>query len=582
MKNNWRMRAKKVDFDAYAQQLGVSPVMVRLLCNRELNTIEQMRRFLYGTIDELHSPYLLKDAQKAMEILYCQIGKGKKIRVIGDYDVDGVTSAYLFKKGMQQMGAQVSIDIPERIRDGYGLNERIIQKAVHDQVEVLVTCDNGIAAKNEIALAKKSGMTVIVTDHHEVPYAEDENGRREILPDADAIVNPKQAEDEYPCKDICGAFVAMKCVQILFDLAKKDGKVQEDLAGRVMEEIIEFAALGTVCDVMPLCDENRILVKEGLRLMEKSHNMGLRTLLQEKELSEKRLSAYHLGFEIGPCINAMGRLETAKKALELFEATDEDEAIRLARHLVDTNEERKEMTQKGVEEAMHQVDTQWADDKILVVYLENTHESLAGIIAGRVREAYQKPCMVVTKSADGLKGSGRSMEAYHMRDGLQGVQDLLTKFGGHKLAAGFSLPKENLEEFRRRLNEQTTLTEEDFVRDIMLDMDLPIAMATMQLTQELEMLQPYGTGNEAPLFGRSDCTLEQMRIVGQNNRVVKCRMKSPGGKMADAIYFGDAKQFVEEVEKKHSKILLAYYPNINEFRGEKSVQLVIKYYEIIE
>lgn len=582
MKKNWRIMQKKVDFNLLAEKLGVSPYIVRILCNKDLQTEEEMRYFLFGTIEQLHDPYQLFDAQNAMTILWQKIREGKKIRVIGDYDVDGVTSTHILMLGISVLGGNVSGDIPERMRDGYGLNERLIKEAIEDQVDTIITCDNGIAAKAEIALAKQMGLTVLVTDHHEVPYEEVNGQRVEILPDADAIVDPKRKDDTYPYKEICGAVVALKCMQILFDLAKDQQVISQTIETNTFEEMLEFAALATVCDVMPLLDENRILVKEGLSRMENSQNVGLRALIECADLLGKRLTVRHLGFQIGPCVNSMGRLETAKKALDLFEEKNFEKAMQVASELVELNSVRKTMTEEATAKAIQIVEEGMMEDTVLVVYLEDCHESLAGIIAGRVREKFNKPCLVVTKTQEGLKGSGRSIEAYHMRDGLQGVQELLTKFGGHKLAAGFSLEEENLDALRKKLNEKSTLTEKDLEKQIMLDINLPIEYATLDFVNELEILQPFGMKNEAPLFGRNDLTVKNMLVVGENRNVLKCKLQAANGKVADGIVFQDVMQFEEAMKQNPKKMLLAYYPQINEYRGERSVQLVIKEYEIVE
>lgn len=577
-KQKWILRQRKVDFDALSQELSVSSLIVRLLCNRGLATKEEMDYFLHGTIAQLHSPYLLKDAKKGMEILLQKIKEGKRIRIIGDYDVDGVTATYILKKSLLTLGVEVSAVIPDRIKDGYGLNEQLIQKALEDGIDTLLTCDNGIAACQEIALAKQEGMTVIVTDHHEVPYRETAAGREEILPPADAIVDPKCKDDMYPFQEICGAFVAMKCMDILFDLAVEDGLLTRETADEVLLELTEFAAFGTICDVMPLQDENRILVKEGLKRMTHSANLGLRNLMEVNGLCGGTITNYHVGFVLGPCLNATGRLDTAQRGLELFEAKTTREAVNLAMDLKQMNESRKEMTEQGVLEAVRQAEQCYGQDKVLVIYLPDCHESIAGIIAGKVRERFCKPCLVVTDAKEGLKGSARSIEAYHMRDGLQAVSDLLTKFGGHKLAAGFSLPKDNLEMLRRRLNENCTLTEEDFVQQIVLDIDLPIRYATREFVEELGLLEPFGTANEKPLFGRNDLDIRRVRVMGKARNVAKFQVVAPDGYSMDGVYFGEADRFAADMEKPRKSLLLAYYPDCNEFRGEKKTELIVKYY----
>lgn len=577
-KQKWILRQRKVDFDALSQELSVSSLIVRLLCNRGLATKEEMDYFLHGTIAQLHSPYLLKDAKKGMEILLQKIKEGKRIRIIGDYDVDGVTATYILKKSLLTLGAEVSAVIPDRIKDGYGLNEQLIQKALEDGIDTLLTCDNGIAACQEIALAKQEGMTVIVTDHHEVPYRETAAGREEILPPADAIVDPKCKDDMYPFQEICGAFVAMKCMDILFDLAVEDGLLTRETADEVLPELTEFAAFGTICDVMPLQDENRILVKEGLKRMTHSANLGLRNLMEVNGLCGGTITNYHVGFVLGPCLNATGRLDTAQRGLELFEAKTTREAVNLAMDLKQMNESRKEMTEQGVLEAVRQAEQCYGQDKVLVIYLPDCHESIAGIIAGKVRERFCKPCLVVTDAKEGLKGSARSIEAYHMRDGLQAVSDLLTRFGGHKLAAGFSLQKDNLEMLRRRLNENCTLTEEDFVQQIVLDIDLPIRYATREFVEELGLLEPFGTANEKPLFGRNDLDIRRVRVMGKARNVAKFQVVAPDGYSMDGVYFGEADRFAADMEKPRKSLLLAYYPDCNEFRGEKKTELIVKYY----
>lgn len=581
-KQNWILRQRKVDFDTLAQELSVSSLVVRLLCNRGMTTKDEMAYYLYGTMEQLHSPYLLADAEKAMKLLVDKIKEKRRIRIIGDYDVDGVTATYIIKKSLLSLGAEVSAVIPDRMKDGYGLNERLIREAARDGIDTLLTCDNGIAAYEEITMAKQAGMTVIVTDHHEVPYREDENGREEILPPADAIVDPKRNGDAYPFREICGAFVAMKCMQILFDLAIEESLLSKEQADEVLLELTEFAAFGTVCDVMPLLDENRILVRTGLALMEHSANLGLRSLMEVNGLMGGRITNYHVGFVLGPCLNATGRLDTAHRGLELFEAKTTREAVNLAMDLKQMNESRKEMTERGTAEAVRQAEEWYGQDKVLVIYLTDCHESIAGIIAGKVREKFCKPCLVVTDAKEGLKGSGRSIEAYHMRDGLQAASDLLTKFGGHKLAAGFSLPKENLELLRSRLNENCTLTQEDFARQIVLDIDLPIRYATMDFVEQLHALEPFGTGNERPLFGRNDLTIRQIRVFGKNRNVAKFLVCSPDGCCMDGVYFGEADRFAADLKESKNGLLIAYYPDCNEYRGEKKVQLVVKYYQIRE
>lgn len=575
-KEIWMVQTKRADFNGLAERLGVSPVSVRIMRNRGLETEEEMRKYLYGTLDELYDGSLMKDMGKAVKILTEKFKAGKKIRIIGDYDIDGVCATYLLLTGLRraagnvntedQSGMLIDYEIPDRIKDGYGINESIIRQAEADGVDTIITCDNGISAWKEIALAKEFGMTVIVTDHHEVPV--DENGNQNV-PMADAVVNPKQADDTYPFPEICGAVVAYKLIRELYRAA--------GIPEREWKELLEFAAIATVGDVMKLKDENRIIVKFGLRRMAVTKNLGLRKLAEKCGLDITALSAYHIGFVIGPCLNAGGRLQTAKLALRLLLSQDEAEADRMAEELKALNDLRKDMTKQGEDEAIQQVEKLYADDKVLVVYLPECHESLAGIIAGRVRERFNKPAIVLTRGEEMVKGSGRSIEQYHMYQGLVKVADLLPKFGGHPMAAGLSIEEKDIEEFRRRLNADAELTEEDFIPKVWIDVPMPLEYVSEGLVEELKQLEPYGQGNEKPLFAQKNLYIRNMRVLGKTKNLVKMNLVTENGLAMDGLLFVNGDQFLEEIENK-KYINVIYYPDINEYNGFKTLQIVIKNY----
>ena len=575
-KEIWMVQTKRADFNGLAERLGVSPISVRIMRNRGLETEEEMRKYLYGTLDELYDGSLMKDMGKAVKILTEKFKAGKKIRIIGDYDIDGVCATYLLLTGLRraagnvntedQSGMLIDYEIPDRIKDGYGINESIIRQAAADGVDTIITCDNGISAWKEIALAKEFGMTVIVTDHHEVPV--DENGNQNV-PMADAVVNPKQADDTYPFPEICGAVVAYKLIRELYRAA--------GIPEREWKELLEFAAIATVGDVMKLKDENRIIVKFGLRRMAVTKNLGLRKLAEKCGLDITALSAYHIGFVIGPCLNAGGRLQTAKLALRLLLSQDEAEADRMAEELKALNDLRKDMTKQGEDEAIQQVEKLYADDKVLVVYLPECHESLAGIIAGRVRERFNKPAIVLTRGEEMVKGSGRSIEQYHMYQGLVKVADLLPKFGGHPMAAGLSIEEKDIEEFRRRLNADAELTEEDFIPKVWIDVPMPLEYVSEGLVEELKQLEPYGQGNEKPLFAQKNLYIRNMRVLGKTKNLVKMNLVTENGLAMDGLLFVNGDQFLEEIENK-KYINVIYYPDINEYNGFKTLQIVIKNY----
>ncbi len=571
-KEVWMVQTKRADFEGLSKKLGVSPVSVRIMRNRGMETEEEMYRYLYGTIEELYEPALMKNMRKAVEILIKKLNEGKKIRIIGDYDIDGVCSAYLLVTGLRRVSLEltgregaVDYEIPDRIKDGYGINESIIRKAAADGIDTIITCDNGIAAAKEIALAKDCGMTVIVTDHHEVPTG----AAGQILPPADAVVNPKQEGDSYPFREICGAVVAYKLLKKLYEAA--------GVPVKEWEELLEFAAIATVGDVMKLQDENRLIVKYGLKRMGRTENLGLKKLVEKTDLDIEALSAYHIGFVIGPCLNAGGRLQTAKMALNLLLSKEEEEADRLADELKALNDLRKDMTKKGEEEAVRQVEEAYRDHKVLVVFLPDCHESLAGIIAGRLREHFHKPSIVLTRGESMLKGSGRSIEPYHMFEALSKVADLLPKFGGHPMAAGLSIEERNIEEFRRRLNEDADLTERDFIPKIWIDVPMPLEYVSEGLVEELRYLEPFGQGNEKPQFAQKDLTIRRARVLGKNRNLVKLSLVTESGFSMEGLLFGDGDDFLQK-QAGRQKIDIVYYPDVNEYNGTRTLQAVIKNY----
>lgn len=567
----WVISAKKADFYEISRKFGVDPVIARLIRNRDQITDEEIDRYLHGKMSGLHSWKLLKGVDTALDILLDKIREGKKIRIIGDYDIDGVCSTYILLTGLSHSGACVDVDIPDRMKDGYGISKELIDLAFEAGTDTIVTCDNGISAIEQIAYAKSLGMTVVVTDHHEIPYEELEDGSvRTFLPDADAIVNPKQQDCPYPFKGICGAMVAYK---VICGLYERMGFGASDL-----EELMEFAAIATVGDVMDLQDENRIMVKEGLKRIAHTQNLGLKALIHVNNLEDRPLTAYHIGFVIGPCMNASGRLSTAKRALNLLLCRDQEEAAALAEDLKVLNDSRKDMTAKGVEEAAEMVEnTSLREDRVLVIYLPDCHESLAGIIAGRIRERYSKPVFVLTKAEEGVKGSGRSIESYHMFRELTKCRELLAKFGGHPMAAGLSLPEENVEPFRRMLNENCTLTEEDMAEKVLIDVPMPISYVNMPLIRQLSLLEPFGKGNTKPLFAQKNVRIENCRVFGKNRNVVKMKLYDENGCEAEGVWFGDGDAFAERIKEKN-RWSVAYYPSINAYNGRESIEIIVQNY----
>lgn len=584
---NWVLLRKGADFQHISEKFHISPRVASLIRNRDVIGDDAIEKYLNGTIADLYDGMLMKDMDKAVAVLGEKIKENAKIRIIGDYDIDGIQSTYILLEGFRMLGADVDSDIPDRMKDGYGLNRNLIDRALEADVDTIITCDNGIAAAEEIAYAKSMGMTVVVTDHHEVPYTEIGGERRYILPEADAVVDPKQEDCTYPFKGLCGAAVAYKLVEALMEAMGKDA---EDA-----DYLMENVAIATIGDVMDLVDENRIFVKQGLDMLKRTENLGLKALMGCTGVNVDKLSPYHIGFVIGPCMNASGRLDTAKRALELLEAKKVAEADLLAGDLKALNDSRKDMTAQAVEEAFIQVEnSELKDADVLVVYLPECHESLAGIVAGRIREKYYRPVFVLTKGAKGLKGSGRSIETWHMYEGLNRVKHLLSKFGGHKMAAGLSMPEENLEQFRKEINEKSGITPEDLNEKIAIDMQLPFECVNEKFIGELAVLEPFGKGNARPVFAERQVQVESARILGKNKNVLKLQVKDLHGTRMDAMYFGDVNTFVEYVREKFGDIAcecllrghghgivmaFTYYPDINEYQGIRTPQIVIQNYK---
>lgn len=567
----WMVAAKRADFKEIGERFGIDQVTARIIRNRDVIGEEAIEKYLHGSRKDFYSPWLLKGMEKAVAILQEKITNKNKIRIIGDYDIDGVMSTYILLVSLWGLGADADMVIPNRITDGYGINEHLIEQAWEDKRDTIITCDNGIAAATQIQKAKDLGMTVIVTDHHEVPFEETENGRTEILPPADAVVNPKQKDCGYPFSGLCGAVVAMKVMEALYEKMAPE----VDLVDRMLP----FAGIATIGDVMDLKDENRILVKEGLQRLHHTTNLGLQELIRVNGLEPENISPYHIGFVLGPCLNASGRLDTAKRALKLLLAENREEAAVLAGDLKNLNESRKEMTAQGVEKAIEQVEsTSMMEDTVLVVFLPECHESLAGIIAGRLRERYHKPSFVLTRGEEGVKGSGRSIEAYSMYEKLCECKEYLTKFGGHPMAAGLSLEEENVETFRRKLNESSGLSQDDLVEKVSIDVPMPIHYIRKDLVRELSLLEPFGKGNEKPLFAQKNLWISQLRVFGKNRNVVKMRLTDENGYPMDGVYFGDGDAFVEEARGKQ-KIAIVYYPDINVYQGRESLQVIIRHYQ---
>ena len=562
--------AKKADFQGIGRKYGIDPVIARIIRNRDITGDEAIEEYLNGTLADIPSWKLLKDIDKAVEIISGKIDAGTKMRIIGDYDIDGVTATYILLKGFKRLGANVDTYIPDRVADGYGIHDHLIKKAMEDGIDTIVTCDNGISASSQITYAKELGMTVVVTDHHEVPFTDTEEGRTYILPPADAIINPKQADCTYPNKNICGAVVAMKLVFALYEKYRLPEEEKEDF--------LEPAAIATVGDIMDLQGENRILVKEGLARLPFTKNKGLKALIRAIGLEDQKITSYDIGFRLGPCINASGRLDTAMRSLALLQSEDEEEAAKLAGDLKALNDSRKALTEKETEEAYKLIESSdLKNDRVMVVFLPECHESLAGIIAGRIREKYHKPTFVLTRGEKSLKGSGRSTENYSMYEELVKCDSLLVQYGGHPMAAGLSIEEENVEKFRQTLNDNCTLTEEDMIPKIVIDVPMPISYINEELVEQLSILEPFGKGNTKPLFAQKNLRVLKVGIYGKTQNTVKLQLRDPSGAVMDGLYWGEAKEFAD-FARSHETISVTYYPRINSYMGRESLQIVIQNY----
>ncbi len=587
MKERWFVKNIKADYKNISKKYGISELITRLMVNRNIVEDDMIKNYINPNYSNFHDPYEMKDIEKAAKILKEKIELKEKIRIIGDYDVDGVISVYILYTALKKCGANVDYEIPDRIKDGYGINKKIILEAKNDEVDTLLTCDNGISAIEQIKYAKELGMTVIVTDHHDIPFVEDEKGDRIFISsEADSIINPKQIECGYKFDKICGAGVAFKLIEVLYEKMK--------ISKEELYRLIEFVAIATVCDVVDLIDENRIFVKNGLKMINNTTNLGLKYLMKETKMDGKEISTYHLGFVIGPCINASGRLDSAKKGLELLLSQDEEEALNLAKELVELNDERKSMTSEGVEKAIEIIEgSTMKDDKVFVIYIPQVHESLAGIIAGRIREKYNVPTIILTKAEEGVKGSGRSIEEYNMFEELLTCKDLLNKFGGHPMAAGLSLNENNIDLLREGLNRNTKLTEEELIPKITIDLPLVLENINYDMINDLELLEPFGKGNSKPLFGAKNVNAVKAMVLGQNKNVLKIKLKTTSGRVIDSIYFGDIEEFEQYITKKYNyeelqklyggefnsvNLDLVFYPSINEYNGNISIQIVIQNY----
>lgn len=570
---NWFVSAKKADFNQIGEKFGITPILARIIRNRDIISEEEISLFLHGTLNELYDPRMMKDMDKAVAFIRDAIHNKQRIRIIGDYDIDGICATYILLTGLQKCGAVVDTKLPDRIKDGYGINESIIKQAHEDGIEVLVTCDNGIAASSQIAYAKELGMTVIVTDHHEVPY-EQVTEKKYVLPPADAVVDPHRIDCDYPFAGICGAVVAYKVIQVLWE----ECGIKDSLT----EELLEFAAFATIGDVMELKDENRLIVKYGMEQLKNTSNIGLKALIDATGIDRDKIAPFHIGYILGPCLNASGRLDTAERALSLLTCQTTKDAAIIAGELKELNDSRKDMTQSFTEAALKMIENpleeaDYTNDKVLVIYLPDCHESLAGIIAGRIKERYYKPTFVLTNGeGEGLvKGSGRSIEAYHMYDEMTKCKELFSKFGGHKMAAGLSMPIENIALFRRQINENATLTEDDMQEKVLIDIPLPVSYVTEQLISEIELLEPFGVGNPKPLFAEKDLIIQSLRIVGKNRNVVKLSLLGAGGVTVDAVWFGDGDSFLK---KQGESISIAYFPTLNVYMGKSAIQLNVQHY----
>ena len=567
MNSKWMVYAKKADFKQIASEYGIDQVLARIIRNRDICGSKDIAMYLNGNLNDIHNPHSMKDADKFVDIITKKIEEHKPVRIIGDYDIDGICSIYILFCGLKAAGADVDYVVPHRINDGYGINEHLIDNAINEGIDTIVTCDNGIAAYNQVRYAKDNGITMIVTDHHDVPFEIKDDKKVYIVPPADAVINPKQADCDYPFKLLCGAGVAYKLISLLYDRLGLDKKELEDY--------IEFMAIATVGDIVDLTDENRIVVKYGLKHIAHTKNTGLRALIEECQLDINNISSYHIGFVIGPCLNASGRLDTARQAIELMLCRDNEKAHNMAKELIALNNERKSMTEQETQKAIELVEnTGLLKDRVLVVYLKDCHESIAGIIAGRIKERYYRPTFVITNAEDGAKGSGRSIEGYNMYEEINKCKNVLTKYGGHPMAAGLSLAISDIDIFRKMLNDNAILTDEDLIPKMWIDVPMPVSYANIRLVNQLKLLEPFGKGNEKPVFADRNLYVKTASVIGKNKNVLRCQLETEDGTYVPAVQFGINN--IDDIPRAGMRISIIYYPDINTFNGIMSLQIIIK------
>ena len=567
MNSKWMVYAKKADFKQIASEYGIDQVLARIIRNRDICGSKDIDMYLNGNLNDIHNPHSMKDADKFVDIITKKIEEHKPVRIIGDYDIDGICSIYILFCGLKAAGADVDYVVPHRINDGYGINEHLIDNAINEGIDTIVTCDNGIAAYNQVRYAKDNGITIIVTDHHDVPFEIKDDKKVYIVPPADAVINPKQADCDYPFKLLCGAGVAYKLISLLYDRLGLDKKELEDY--------IEFMAIATVGDIVDLIDENRIVVKYGLKHIAHTKNTGLRALIEECQLDINNISSYHIGFVIGPCLNASGRLDTARQAIELMLCKDNEKAHNMAKELIALNNERKSMTEQETQKAIELVEnTGLLKDRVLVIYLKDCHESIAGIIAGRIKERYYRPTFVITNAEDGAKGSGRSIEGYNMYEEINKCKNVLTKYGGHPMAAGLSLAISDIDIFRKMLNDNAILTDEDLIPKMWIDVPMPVSYANIRLVNQLKLLEPFGKGNEKPVFADRNLYVKTASVIGKNKNVLRCQLETEDGTYVPAVQFGINN--IDDIPRAGMRISIIYYPDINTFNGVMSLQIIIK------
>ena len=567
MNSKWMVYAKKADFKQIASEYGIDQVLARIIRNRDICGSKDIDMYLNGNLNDIHNPHSMKDADKFVDIITKKIEEHKPVRIIGDYDIDGICSIYILFCGLKAAGADVDYVVPHRINDGYGINEHLIDNAINEGIDTIVTCDNGIAAYNQVRYAKDNGITMIVTDHHDVPFEIKDDKKVYIVPPADAVINPKQADCDYPFKLLCGAGVAYKLISLLYDRLGFDKKELEDY--------IEFMAIATVGDIVDLIDENRIVVKYGLKHIAHTKNTGLRALIEECQLDINNISPYHIGFAIGPCLNASGRLDTARQAIELMLCKDNEKAHNMAKELIALNNERKSMTEQETQKAIELVEnTGLLKDRVLVIYLKDCHESIAGIIAGRIKERYYRPTFVITNAEDGAKGSGRSIEGYNMYEEINKCKNVLTKYGGHPMAAGLSLAISDIDIFRKMLNDNAILTDEDLIPKMWIDVPMPVSYANIRLVNQLKLLEPFGKGNEKPVFADRNLYVKTASVIGKNKNVLRCQLETEDGTYVPAVQFGINN--IDDIPRAGMRSSIIYYPDINTFNGIMSLQIIIK------